>query len=72
MKSYEGMDYIVDYDSSDDSQRTVVTWHMTTNALWVHMDPITGILSGRPQEGDVGSYFVEVSVDDGNGGSDHT
>ena len=71
IKSYEEMDYIVDYDSTDDGEGTI-TWHLSTNALWLHMDPITGILSGRPQEDDIGSYIVNITVEDGNGGSDHT
>ena len=61
----------VDYDSTDDDQGNI-TWHLTTNATWLFIDSTTGVLNGTPTNEDVGTYLVNVSVSDGNGGWDHT
>lgn len=61
--------YLVDYDSTDDG-KGVVTWNIATNASWLHFNATTGMLNGTPSNDDVGSYDVNVSVDDGNGGTD--
>jgi proteasome lid subunit RPN8/RPN11 len=61
--------YNVDYDATDD--RTPVAnlvWSLETNATWLSIDPNTGILSGTPQESDIGSYWVKIRVGDGEGG----
>ena len=65
----EGAHYLVDYNSSDDGQGTVL-WALDTDAAWLSMDPSTGTLQGTPIEEDVGKAFVNVTVDDGNGGRD--
>ena len=70
-KSNEGLDYVVDYNSSDDNQGTI-TWHLNTDASWLHLNDTSGILNGTPQQSDVGNYTVNISVDDGNGGWDFT
>jgi PKD repeat protein len=61
--------YSVDYDSSDDGQG-LITWHLFSNASWLQIDSINGNLTGIPSNTDVGSFWVNVSVDDGNGGWD--
>ena len=67
----EGQDYYVDYDSSDDGQGDV-TWHMASDAgPWLSFDVATGVLSGTPDDPEVGMWQVDVSVEDGNGGSAH-
>jgi hypothetical protein len=64
--------YRVDYNCTDDGQGTV-TYHLKTNASgWLSIVPATGVLSGTPRNGDVGRRYVNVSVDDGNGGTDWT
>ena len=60
--------YSVNYNSSDDGQGTI-TWHLKTNASsWLKIDPMTGIVKGTPGNDQVGTHFVNVSVDDGNEG----
>jgi len=59
--------YNVHYTSDDDGQGTV-TWHLKTNATWLKVNATTGNLTGTPSNDDVGVYWVNVSVDDGNGG----
>jgi hypothetical protein len=65
-----GSQYFSDYNSSDDGQG-VITWHLKTNGSdWLKIDPKTGVLSGSPATDKIGLYYVNVSVDDGNGGWD--
>jgi hypothetical protein len=61
--------YAVDYNSSDDGQGTI-TWHLATDASWLKVNATTGLLNGTPVNSNVGSWYVNVSVDDGNGGKD--
>ena len=67
--AYEDILYIVDYEAIDADFDTL-TWSMTSNAGFLLLDTITGILSGIPENSHVGSYYVNVSVDDGNGAYD--
>jgi len=62
--------YRVDYNSTDDGQGHI-SWHLKTNAgAWLSINSTTGVLSGTPRNDDVGGHYVNVSVDDGNGGRD--
>lgn len=61
--------YYNDYASDDDGQGNIV-WSLQTNASWLSIDDVTGVLNGTPLNDDVGSYWVNVTVDDGNGGID--
>jgi hypothetical protein len=47
-----------------------LNWTLLTNASWLSIDNSTGLLSGTPNISHIGSYWVNVSVDDGNGGMD--
>ncbi len=60
--------YRVDYNAYDD--RTPVeslSWRLKTNASWLTLDKQTGLLYGAPSELDIGSYWVNVTVSDGEG-----
>ncbi len=64
--------YSVDYNSSDDGQG-IITWHLATNtSSWLQINTISGNLTGIPTNADVGSCWVNVSVDDGNCGWNST
>ncbi|MGA1821956.1 MAG: putative Ig domain-containing protein [Thermoplasmatota archaeon] len=63
--------YHVDYDCDDESYGDVV-WDLDTNASWLSMNGQTGNLTGTPRNRDVGWYNVEITVDDGKGGSAST
>ncbi|MGA1872966.1 MAG: NosD domain-containing protein [Thermoplasmatota archaeon] len=65
----EDRPYENDYASTDDGQGNI-TWSIHTNCTWVRLDTANGTLSGTPLNEDVGQVFVNLSVDDGNGGSD--
>jgi hypothetical protein len=67
----EDVYYEVDYASQDDGEGA--NWSMATNASFLAFDPVEALLYGTPSNVDVGSYWVNVSVTDGNGGADwHT
>ncbi len=59
--------YWVDYNSTDDGQGNV-TWSLVTNTSWLSINSTTGVLSGTPTNLDIGSWFVNVTVNDGNWG----
>ena len=63
--------YINDYDSTDDGQGTI-TWNMETNATWLNSISSSGTVADIPSNNDVGIYWVNLTVDDGNGGIDST
>ncbi len=63
--------YMVDYNATDiDRPLSQFTWSLNTNATWLDLDSSTGVLSGTPTNSDLGWYNVNISVDDGDGGSD--
>lgn len=66
----EDTQYYVDYDCVDPDVDDVLTWDLVTDADFLSIVDSSGLLSGNPVNADVGSYFVNVSVDDCNGGVD--
>ncbi len=64
--------YYVDYGATDVDAGDVLTWNLYSNATWLSIAPGTGVLSGTPDNSDVGSYWVNVFVNDGQGGTDST
>jgi outer membrane protein assembly factor BamB len=70
--TYEDDLYEVDYDATDiDSLIENQIWSLGTNASsWLDIESSTGIISGIPTNEDVGSYWVNVSLNDSEGGSD--
>jgi hypothetical protein len=59
----------VTYRATDvDPTSDVLTWILATNASWLSIDAGTGILSGTPASS--GTFWVNVTVSDGNGGVD--
>ncbi|MFW3146318.1 MAG: putative Ig domain-containing protein [Thermoplasmatota archaeon] len=69
----EDATYVVNYTAIDiDPTKDHLTWNSETNAKWLDFDDSTGCLSGLPGNEEVGSYTVNISVEDGNGGVDWT
>ncbi len=64
--------YKVDYNATDvDSPIGHQIWTLATNATtWLNINSTSGILKGRPGNDDVGAFWVNVSVNDGEGGAD--
>ena len=50
----------------------VLTWYLDTDAGFLVIDSSSGVLSGTPDNDDVGSYWVNVSVFDVVGGYDYS
>ena len=68
----EDIQYLMVYHANDiDPTHDKLTWSLETNAGWLSLS-ISGTLSGKPWNADVGVYWVNVSVNDGNGGQDYT
>jgi hypothetical protein len=54
--------------TDEDPGDNVLEWEMKTNATWLSL--YGDLLKGTPGDDDVGSFFVNITVDDGNGGYD--
>ncbi|MCK5559752.1 MAG: putative Ig domain-containing protein [Thermoplasmata archaeon] len=64
--------YYTDYNAIDDhTPVNDLKWYLSTNASWLTINLNSGLLSGTPTMDDVGSYWVSVSVFDGEGGWDY-
>ena len=66
----EDVEYLVDYEATDPDVGDVLTWSLETLARWLNLDQSTGVLSGTPTNDDVGIFYVNVTVSDGEGGTD--
>ncbi|MHC4537970.1 MAG: right-handed parallel beta-helix repeat-containing protein, partial [Planctomycetota bacterium] len=65
--------YSVDYEANDiDPTNDILTWDVDTNATFLSIDSATGVLSGTPTRNDLGTYYVDVIVNDGNDGWDNS
>ncbi len=70
--TYEDELYLVDYNATDiDPTHDTLTWHLYGDADFLSIDSATGVLSGTPDHTWVGTWTVNVSVVDGNGGEDY-
>ncbi len=59
----EDADYSVIYEASDRDEDSL-TWSLTTNAVFLSLDPTSGLLQGTPVQQNVGSWWVNVTVSD--------
>jgi predicted transcriptional regulator len=59
--------FYLDYNSNDDGSGNV-SWHLESNASWLELNSSSGELTGLPGNSQRGSYWVNISVNDGNGG----
>ncbi len=65
--------YEVTYQASDvDTPLAILVWSIKTDAYWLEFNTNSGILSGTPLNDEVGIYWVNISVNDTEDGSDHT
>ena len=60
----EDTNYSVIYNATDEENDTLI-WSLQTNATFLNINNETGILNGTPQQNDVGTYLVNVTVSDG-------
>jgi|GEM_PF-1722237 len=66
----EDVQYSVNYSAKDRDATDLLKWSMATNASWLRFNATGPRLYGRPQNEDVGSYWVNVTVTDGSMASD--
>lgn len=65
--------YSIHYSATDiDPTMDILSWELDTDADWLEIDDVSGYLNGTPDNDDVGTYWVNITVTDGNGGSDWT
>ncbi len=70
-EAWEGQEYSQDFDADDpDNEDYEHQWKMTTNASWLQIDPVEGIISGTPDDVHVGWYWINVTVIDPDGVDD--
>ncbi len=63
--------YSVDYAANDDrTPLAQLTWFFATNATWLNFNITSKVLSGKPQLSEVGKHWVNITVNDGDGGFD--
>lgn len=73
LNATEDVLYEVNYTAFDeDITASILKWTVDTEADFLTMDVDTGLLSGTPDNDDVGEYPVNVTVTDGVGGSAYT
>ncbi len=66
----EDMPFYLDLDAEDIDREDVLRWDLDTDASFLVIDPNTGNITGIPANEDVGVWWLNVSVNDGNGGID--
>lgn len=64
--AWEETQYSYDVDCSDDGQGDIRYYIL--EPAWLTIDSLTGLISGTPQNSDIGIDTVRVEVSDGNGG----
>lgn len=65
----EDQQYNFNFEGEDEGEGNSY-WSLDTNASWLGIDAMSGVLSGLPGTFDVGSFWVNVTLYDGNGGYD--
>jgi len=64
--------YSVKYNATDEDLGDIkFTWSIRSNASWLQIDEHLGLLYGTPNNGDVGSCYVNVTVQDRTYLEDH-
>ncbi len=63
----EGFEYSFDFNGEDEGEGNAY-WDIETNASWLEINASSGVVSGTPGTIDVGWYWVNVTLYDGNGG----
>ena len=69
--AFEDQQYTIDFNAVDeDPVVTIFSWSMNTNADWLSLGSNV-VLSGLPTNEHVGTYWVNITVNDNQGGSDN-
>ncbi len=68
----EDENYEVQYTATDVDFNDKLIWKYTSNANWLNWGFKNHILYGIPRNEDIGEYWVDINITDGNGGYDKT
>ena len=68
-KALEDHLFVADIEAVEPDDDTI-NWSFNTDAPFLDFDSLTGNLSGTANNSEVGTYWVNISVEDGNGASD--
>ena len=60
----EDTEYIVQYSATDIDDPEVFRWYLNTDAEWLSIGSESGLLRGTPGNDDVGTFFVNITVED--------
>jgi hypothetical protein len=64
--------YSVLYEAVDDrTSPSQLTWTMKTDGTWLNFNATSALLSGKPAIGDIGTWWVNITVMDTENGSDY-
>jgi len=63
----EETEYYLDIQCTEEDS-PIGSYSLNSGPMWLNLDQGTGVLNGTPENSDVGSFNVNVSFDDGNGG----
>ncbi len=67
----EDLDFYHVYEAEDmDPTNDTLTWKLHTKAEFIEMNATTGNLTCSPENKDVGIWWVNITVNDGNNGTD--
>jgi parallel beta-helix repeat protein len=71
LEAWEGQEYSQDFEAEDpDNEDYEFQWKMETNATWLLIDAVEGVVSGTPDDVHVGWYWVNITVLDPDGVDD--
>ena len=71
LEAFEGRAFALDMNATDpDNMPYELQWIMFANGSWLSIDPQTGIIAGTPTNRDIGTFSLNVTVQDGEGGED--
>ncbi len=60
----EDVYYMYDFNATDSDYGDELTWLLNTDATWLMINATSGVLSGTPDNWDVGVFYVNVTVQD--------
>ena len=67
----QGSYFYFELEAIDIDDPQIFTWSLNTDAVWLSIEKETGIISGIPDNDDVGSFFVNITVEDQREGSNN-
>lgn len=60
----QGKNYYVQFNAFDEDDINTFEWTITTDAVFLEIDNLTGVVTGIPENDDVGFHFVNVTAED--------